>query len=190
MKVPLVRQVEDLRFFPLEDGCKGARSINGTLLKVLVRPPQELYRANSQYPCGPLQFLNSTHIVKRITAVLAVALQERHALTARQQRICLPRILINEDERSAKRYERHDVPRCPLDSMCPGVGLPQLSIYTDPEPGAVFGGSLRCVIEKRQIEVEPLFKFQRLVAITSMDPVTRLWLLDLLHTPMKRRQSS
>ena len=55
---------------------------------------------------------------------------------------------------------------------------------------AVFGGRLRCVIEKRQIEAEPLFKFQRLVAIVSMHPVARLWFLDLLHSPMKRRQSS
>ena len=56
MKVPLVRQVEDLRVFPLEDGFEGVRSINGILLKILVRPPQELYRGNSQYLSGPLRF--------------------------------------------------------------------------------------------------------------------------------------
>src|SRR5439155_24346949 len=159
---------------------------------IVVKPPKsrpsEYDELCARFP-QPFQFLNGILIVTRITPILAVAFQERYTLATRHRRICLPLILINEDERSPEWYKRHDVPRCSLDSMGPGVGFPSISIYRDPEIVAVFGGSFRCIIEKRQIEPEPLFKFQRLVAIVSMHPIASLWFLDLLHSPMNRRQS-
>ena len=52
MKIAFVRQIDDLRLFPLENGFEGFGGMEGILLKVLVRPPQESYRGNAQYSGG------------------------------------------------------------------------------------------------------------------------------------------
>src|SRR5947207_14892190 len=48
MKIAFVRQIDDFRLFPFEDGLESLRGVEDVLLKVLVRPPQESYRGNTQ----------------------------------------------------------------------------------------------------------------------------------------------
>src|SRR5213594_2869439 len=52
MKIAFVRQIDDLRLFPFEDGFESLCGVGGILFKVLVRPPQESYRGNAQYTGG------------------------------------------------------------------------------------------------------------------------------------------
>src|SRR5881628_2844342 len=67
MKIAFVRQIDDLRLFPFEDGLEGFGVIEGILLKVLVRPPQESYRGNAQYSGGifRLPFSHAPGVVLR-----------------------------------------------------------------------------------------------------------------------------
>src|SRR5881628_4192241 len=43
MKIVFVRQIDELRLFPFEDGFESLCGVEDILLKVLVRPPQESY---------------------------------------------------------------------------------------------------------------------------------------------------
>jgi len=99
-----------------------------------------------------------------------------------KQGICLPPIVINEDERS---------PSGTIDTMSRDARWtlmcqswpPQILILHRSRDCRVFGGSLRCVIEKRQIEPS-LSSISTIGSGCLHASVARLGSLDLLHAPL------